>query len=222
MKIKHVFFDLDGTVIKSEEGIIKSLKLSLDELGIKEYDESILLNFIGPPLYESYNKYFDLNYEQYVLALDCFHEYYRAKGIFECELYDGILECIKNLKNDNYKVYLATSKPETEAKRIITHFELDEYFDLVCGQDSDHNSERSSKTAVIKHIIDSQKIDDLGSIIMVGDRENDIRGAKNNKIPSIGVLYGYGSLDELNNIGADYIVKNTWDIKKMIDEINGK
>ena len=211
MKQKHILFDLDGTIVRSDLGITKVVQKSLEHFGIyEELDD--LKKFVGPPMVESYTNFYGFSLEQYKEALDVFHDYYRTVGIFECELYDGIEEMLDSLSKE-YKLYLATSKPEREAKRVIEHFGLDKYFTFVGGSDGDFNTKRATKTAVIEYVLETNKIMDRGFAIMVGDKSHDIVGAGNAGLKSIGVLYGYGGLEEFE--GANYIVKNVEDLRDM-------
>ena len=211
MKQKHILFDLDGTIVRSDLGITKGVQKSLEHFGIyEELDD--LKKFVGPPMVESYTNFYGFSLEQYNEALDVFHDYYRTVGIFECELYDGIEEMLDSLSKE-YKLYVATSKPEREAKRVIEHFGLDKYFTFVGGSDGDFNTKRATKTAVIEYVLETNKIMDRGFAIMVGDKSHDIVGAGNAGLKSIGVLYGYGGLEEFE--GANYIVKNVEDLRDM-------
>ena len=211
MKQKHILFDLDGTIVRSDLGITKGVQKSLEHFGIyEELDD--LKKFLGPPMVESYTNFYGFSLEQYKEALDVFHDYYRTVGIFECELYDGIEEMLESLSKE-YKLYVATSKPEREAKRVIEHFGLDKYFTFVGGSDGDFNTKRDTKTAVIEYVLETNKIMDRGFAIMVGDKSHDIVGAGNTGLKSVGVLYGYGGLEEFE--GANYIVKNVEDLRDM-------
>lgn len=211
MKQKHILFDLDGTIVRSDLGITKGVQKSLEHFGIYEEIDD-LKKFVGPPMVESYTNFYGFSLEQYKEALDVFHDYYRTVGIFECELYDGIEEMLDSLSKE-YKLYLATSKPEREAKRVIEYFGLDKYFTFVGGSDGDFNTKRATKTAVIEYVLETNKIMDRGFAIMVGDKSHDIVGAGNAGLKSIGVLYGYGGLEEFE--GANYIVKNVEDLRDM-------
>lgn len=211
MKQKHILFDLDGTIVRSDLGITKGVQKSLEHFGIyEELDD--LKKFVGPPMVESYTYFYGFSLEQYKEALDVFHDYYRSVGIFECELYEGIEEMLDSLSKE-YKLYVATSKPEREARRVIEHFGLDKYFTFVGGSDGDFNTKRATKTAVIEYVLETNKIMDRGFAIMVGDKSHDIVGAGNAGLKSIGVLYGYGGLEEFE--GANYIVKNVEDLRDM-------
>jgi HAD hydrolase, family IA, variant 1 len=211
MKQKHILFDLDGTIVRSDPGITRGVQKSLEHFGIYEEPEN-LKKFVGPPLVESYTKLYGLSLLQYEKALEIFHEYYRSTGIFECELYEGIEEMLKVLSKD-YRLYIATSKPEKEARRVIEHFGLDKYFTFVGGSDGDFNTKRSTKAAVIEYVLKSNNIEDKTAAIMVGDKVHDIVGANTVGLKSIGILYGYGSMEEFDK--ANYIVRNVDDLREM-------
>lgn len=211
MKQKHILFDLDGTIVRSDPGITRGVQKSLEQFGIYEEPEN-LKKFVGPPLVESYTKLYGLSLLQYEKALEIFHEYYRSTGIFECELYEGIEEMLKVLSKD-YRLYIATSKPEKEARRVIEHFGLDKYFTFVGGSDGDFNTKRSTKAAVIEYVLKSNNIEDKTAAIMVGDKVHDIVGANTVGLKSIGILYGYGSMEEFDK--ANYIVRNVDDLREM-------
>ena len=211
MKQKHILFDLDGTIVRSDPGITRGVQKSLEHFGIYEEPEN-LKKFVGPPLVESYTKLYGLSLLQYEKALEIFHEYYRSTGIFECELYEGIEEMLKVLSKD-YRLYIATSKPEKEARRVIEHFGLDKYFTFVGGSDGDFNTKRSTKDAVIEYVLKSNNIEDKTAAIMVGDKVHDIVGANTVGLKSIGILYGYGSMEEFDK--ANYIVRTVDDLREM-------
>ena len=211
MKQKHILFDLDGTIVRSDLGITKGVQKSLEHFGIyEELDD--LKKFVGPPMVESYTNFYGFSLEQYKEALDVFHDYYRSVGIFECELYEGIEEMLESLSKE-YKLYVATSKPEREAKRVIEHFGLDKYFTFVGGSDGDFNTKRSTKAAVIEYVLKSNNIEDKTAAIMVGDKVHDIVGANTVGLKSIGILYGYGSMEEFDK--ANYIVRTVDDLREM-------
>ena len=211
MKQKHILFDLDGTIVRSDPGITRGVQKSLEQFGIYEEPEN-LKKFVGPPLVESYTKLYGLSLLQYEKALEIFHEYYRSTGIFECELYEGIEEMLKVLSVE-YRLYIATSKPEKEARRVIEHFGLDKYFTFIGGSDGDFNTKRSTKAAVIEYVLKSNNIEDKTAAIMVGDKVHDIVGANTVGLKSIGILYGYGSMEEFDK--ANYIVRTVDELREM-------
>lgn len=197
-------FDLDGTLTDPGEGITNSVMHALKYYGIEVADRTELYPFIGPPLTESFMKYYGFDESQALEAVEHYREYFKDKGIFENVVYDGIPEVLAELKAGGAKIVLATSKPEEFANRILEHFNLSQYFDVVCGATFDGT--RSKKCDIIKYALDTLKVRSKKGILMVGDRENDVEGAKANGIDSLGVLYGYGNMGELNDAGATYIV----------------
>ena len=215
--IEYVFFDLDGTLTDSGKGITNSVAYSLKKNGIEPPSRETLYKFIGPPLVESFMKYYGFSLDGAHKAVDDYREYYRDRGIFENEVYDGVRELLDSLKKKGKKLVLATSKPEIFAKKILAHFELDGYFYFVAGAMLDET--RTEKSDVIAYALACCGEPSRDSVIMVGDREHDVLGATENGIRSIGVLYGYGSKDELLRSSASFIVKTPSDIEKIILKI---
>ena len=211
---KYILFDLDGTITDSGEGITKSVQYALKSFDILVNNLEELNKFIGPPLKESFKEYYKFDEEKANLALVKYREYYADKGIYENSLYDGIIELLDKLKQNEKTIILATSKPEVYAKQILEYFKIDKYFAFVAG--SDFEETRVKKGDVIKYALEGAKISDLSKVIMVGDREHDIIGAKDNNIKSIGVLYGFGNVIELTQARADYIANNTNELLKIL------
>ena len=204
---EYILFDLDGTITDSGEGITKSVQYALKNFDILVNNLEELYKFIGPPLKESFKEYYKFDEEKANLALIKYREYYADKGIYENNLYDGIIELLDKLKENGKTIILATSKPEVYAKQILKYFKIDKYFAFVAG--SDFEETRVRKGDVIKYALEGANISDLSKVIMVGDREHDIIGAKENNIKSIGVLYGFGNVIELTQARAEYIAKST-------------
>jgi phosphoglycolate phosphatase len=211
---EYIFFDLDGTLTNPGEGITNSVAYSLEKFNIFVDDKTFLYKFIGPPLSESFEKYYGFSEEKSFLAVEYYREYFSKKGIFENEIYSGVEEVLSALKKDNKKIVLATSKPFAFAERILEYFSIDKYFSFVSGATLDGT--RNKKADVISYALNTLEIKDKSSVIMVGDRMHDIEGAKKNGIKSIGVTYGYGSKEELEKAGADFIVDSVWDIISKI------
>lgn len=209
-----ILFDLDGTLTDPGEGITNSVAYSLKKFGIDVTDKKELYKFIGPPLVDSFMKYYGFSEEKAELAVEYYREYFRDTGIFENRIYDGIHELLAEIKASGRKIVLATSKPEEFAKRILVHFELDKYFDVAAGATMD--TSRSKKSDVIKYALELCGNPDKTQTVMIGDRKHDIIGAKQNGLDSIGVLYGYGDYDELHAAGADHIAESVADIIKHI------
>ncbi|MDO4941663.1 MAG: HAD family hydrolase [Lachnospiraceae bacterium] len=212
---KYIFFDLDGTITDPGIGITNGVMYSLTYYGIPLPPREELYKFIGPPLMESYQNYYGFSKEKSVEALAVYREYYSEKGVHENELYPGIEELLIELKKAGKRIVLATSKPEYYAKIILEHFQLSQYFTFIGGSDM-AETVRPGKADVIMYDLESCGITDLSEVVMIGDREHDVLGAKKAGIDSIGVLYGYGDRNELETAGADYIVEGIDDLKKIL------
>ena len=210
-----IFFDLDGTLTDSGPGITRSVAYALNKWNIKVGDYSVLNTFVGPPLAESFAKYYNFTPEQCQKSIEYYREYYVEKGMFENSVYPGIRELAAYLKDAGRKLVVATSKPEAFAVQIMEHFGLAQYFDRIAGASMDEN--RVEKADVLRYAIEAGSYDRSGAV-MVGDRENDVRGARENGLPCIGVLYGYGSREELTEAGAARIAATVEELKKCLDK----
>jgi len=207
-----VLFDLDGTLTESGIGITRSVAHSLRKYGIEETDQAKLDRFVGPPLIDSYMRYYGFSREQAVQAVEYYREYYAVTGIFENRVYDGVEAMLKALNDAGKICVLATSKPEHYAVQILEHFGLAPYFSCVAGATMDEK--RTNKADVIAYAL--EKAGKAGKAVMVGDRKHDIEGAKAHGLPSIGVLYGYGSRAELETAGATYLAETAEEILKFV------
>ena len=213
--IKYILFDLDGTLTNPFEGITKSVQYALASFGIEEKQEN-LKKFIGPPLKYAFMEYYNFSEDKAVEAVKKYRERFSVKGLYENDLYDGIPKLLGRLKENGKTIILATSKPIEFAEKIIEHFNLTQYFDFLTG--STLKGERDTKGEVIEYALSQMKITDLSQAVMIGDREHDIIGAKENGIESIGILYGFGDREEFETAGADYICETVEDIGKLLIE----
>ena len=211
---KTVLFDLDGTLTDPGEGITNSVAYALEKWGITVTDKTELYPFIGPPLSESFSKYYGFSEEESIKAVQCYRKYFSQKGLYENRVYDGIPEMLALIKEKGIKTVLATSKPEPYAVEILKHFDLYRYFDCIAGATMDES--RNKKGDVIAYALNNFKITDKESTVMVGDRRQDIMGARENGIYNIGVLYGYGDYEELAAAKADIIVKSVEELTKNL------
>ncbi len=208
-----ILFDLDGTLTDPGEGITNSVAYALNKYGIVNTDRTELYPFIGPPLYASFMKYYGFSEEEAIKAVDYYREYYTDKGIFENRLYDGIADCLKRLTEAGKKLLVATSKPEIFAKKILAHFDIEQYFTIVVGATLDgHLIEKSD---IISYAFKNSGLS-KDNAMMVGDRSFDILGAKEQGVTSAGVLWGYGDREELETSGADIIFERVEDIEKIL------
>ena len=208
-----ILFDLDGTLTNPALGITNSLAYALEKFNIEVTDKKELYRFIGPPLQDSFENFYHFSKEDSLKAVDFYRDYFRHKGLYENEVYQGIPDLLERLKAQGKKLLVATSKPEEFARQILKHFELFDYFDLVAGASMDGS--RRLKGDVIAHALTTAQVSDLSATIMIGDREHDIIGAKKNGLDAIGVLYGFGNREELKKAGATYIATN-------VEELQGR
>lgn len=201
--IKYILFDLDGTLTESAPGIIRSVKYALARMGIEDYDEDTLCKFIGPPLLESFEEHFGMNEQQAQRAVGIYREYFSEKGLFENAVYGGVRECLKRLKEAGLRLAVATSKPQVFCDRILEHFGLTEYFEVIVGVPL--GDLKMTKTKVIAEALSRLGVVNKAEAVMAGDRFYDVEGALENGIGCIGVSYGYGSVEELLSAGAQKI-----------------
>lgn len=213
---KIALFDLDGTLTNPKEGITKSVQYALASFGINVADLNELTKFIGPPLRDSFQEYYDFSTSEAETAVAKYREYFSERGIFENTLYKGIPELLGSLQKNNICLAVATSKPTVYARKIVNHFRLDSHFKLIVG--SELNGNRSRKSEVIQYTLDILDIKNTVSAVMVGDREHDIIGANEVGIDSIGVKWGYGSHGELGQAGATAIAETPDELFRLIIE----
>jgi phosphoglycolate phosphatase len=196
----NLLFDLDGTLTDSFQGITNCIAHVLAALGRPSPPPESLRWCIGPPLRNSFVKLLDADGDRLTeRALALYRERYGAIGLFENEVYPGIPEALDALKGAGHTLYVATAKPEVHAQRIIDHFGLRRRFKGVYGSEMD--GARSDKTDLISHILQSESIASSDTV-MIGDRKHDIIGARANGVCAFGVLWGYGSQEELEDSGA--------------------
>lgn len=213
-KYDTVFFDLDGTIIDSGEGVSNSVLYALEKFGINETRENAL-RFIGPPLADSFRDFYGFDDEKATKGIEIYREYYREKGIFECYLYDGIRELLIKLKENGYKVVLCTSKPEEYAHRVLRFFEIFDLFDHACGATMDEKT-RATKDEVMAYAFETSGAQ-REKTLMVGDRKFDINSACKFGLDSVGVTFGYGSKEELKSAGATYIADSAKEIENLLE-----
>jgi phosphoglycolate phosphatase len=214
MNKQYILFDLDGTLTDPKIGITNSVSYALEKFGIIVDDLDSLTKFIGPPLVKSFQEFYDFSLEKANLAMEKYREYFADKGLYENAVYDGIENMLTALKSNNKKLILATSKPTYFATKILEHFNLLEYFDFVAGSELDGT--RVDKADVISYALEQCHIVEFSNVIMVGDRKYDVLGANKIGLDSIGVLYGYGSNDELQTAGATYIVSDIEELEQLL------
>jgi phosphoglycolate phosphatase len=213
----YILIDLDGTITNPKEGITKSVQYALRAMNIYIDDLDKLTKHIGPPLRKGFMEYYGFSEEEAEIAILKYREYYREKGIHQNELYDGMEGLLTKLKQAGKNLIVATSKPEELAFKVLESFRLEHYFDDICG--ATFTDKRETKDEVIRYALEKNDITNLDRVVMVGDRKYDILGAKALGIASIGVLYGFGSEEELKDAGADHIALTVDDVYDIIIEL---
>lgn len=212
--MKYVLMDLDGTITDPKIGITKSVQYALKAFGIQVENPDTLCKFIGPPLRNSFMDYYGFDAAKAEEAIVKYREYFSVTGLYENEVFEGMETLLARLKESGKTLIVATSKPEVFAKIILEHFKLDGYFTDICGSELDGG--RSTKEEVIRYALEKNNITDDTEVVMVGDRKHDIEGAKAVGLISVGVLFGYGSLEELEEAGADRIAANVEEVYDTI------
>lgn len=219
-KYKYILFDLDGTITEPFLGISNGIIYALDKYGIITPDVQTLRKFIGPPLRDSFRDFCGFTDEQAEEATTYYRDYYGVKGLEENDIMPGMDNALKALYDKGYKLYLATSKPEKFARKILENLDLLQYFDIAAGASFDGS--RDKKELVIEHLLNQIKEKnqefDIGQALMVGDRYFDIKGANCFGMDSIGVTFGYGDYEELKAAGATYIVDDAMDIIDVVEK----
>lgn len=210
LKFKNYLFDLDGTLTDPGVGIRNSIKYALDKFGLPCPTDEVLNQFIGPPLMESFRKYCGVSEADSRTLLEYYREYFGVKGYLENKLYPDTIKVLEAITSRGGRVYLATSKPELYAFKILEHFGIDQYFTGKAGNNMEET--RCAKKDVINYLFDQAGID-ASDTIMIGDRDYDVIGAHACNIPVAAVLHGYGDREELKD--ADYILENFMDLVSL-------
>lgn len=210
---KYILFDLDGTLTDPMEGICKAAAKGLERFGI-EADYHELTFFIGPPLMDTYCEHYGMTKEQAQEAIKAFRAYFQPTGIYENEIYPGIEELLQQLTEKGCVLAMATSKPEAFADIILRHFGIRQYIQVLAGATMDEK--RTRKEEVLAYALEQLAIPDLSEAVMVGDRCYDVEGAKAFGLDSVGVLYGYGTRQELETAGASRLAESVEELGKIL------
>ncbi len=212
----HIIFDLDGTLTDNTQGIKNSLKYALAQMHIDHFSEDILDGFIGPPLQWGFSNLFGLNERNTALAVEHFREYYGEHGWHQNIPYEGIREMIAELDRLGKQMYIATSKLEKYAVKIVQHFELDRYILQVRG--ADYGGKKATKTNIIGDLLRMNQLIPSKNIAMVGDTAFDIVGGKENGLTTIAVAYGFGKADELEKAAPDFFIRDVEELFERLSE----
>ncbi len=211
-----LLFDLDGTLTDPGLGITNSVRHSLAHFGIEEPERARLYPFIGPPLKESFMRFYGFDSAKADEACLRYREYFSVTGLFENEVFPDIPPLLESLAARGRALYIATSKPAVFARRIAAHFDLERYFTAIEGSELDGT--RTNKAELITHILEKHSLNPE-RCLMIGDREHDIKGATANGLASIGVGYGYGSEEELRSAGASWYVEDVKALGALLEEV---
>lgn len=214
LKKEYLLFDLDGTLTDPALGITNSLMYALKQYSITINDRTTLYKYIGPPLLDTFTKGFGFSDEQAAEAVVKYRDYFAVTGLYENTVYPEIPDMLSALQKAGKKLIVATSKPEKYSVRILKHFNLAHYFSCIAGSRIDES--RSKKSEVIAYALERMQVLNRAKALMIGDRSYDITGAKECGLSSIGVLYGYGSREELETAGADYIATTVRELESTL------
>ena len=208
---KTILFDLDGTLTDSGMGIMNCAELALRHFGLPVPEREEMRTFVGPPLDHTFMK-FGVPADRVSEAIAVYRSRYVPIGKFENDPYPGIEELLKTLKARGHRLYVATSKPEEMSIEILEHFGLAQYFDRICGASLDRT--RMENADVIRYLLDL--VGDAENAIMVGDTAFDVIGAKQHGIPAIGVAWGYGKVEDMQEAGAIAIADTMEELLELL------
>lgn len=216
--MKKVLFDLDGTLINSQEGITKGVQYALREsLGIDEPDLESLRCFIGPPLALMFDQKYHVPAEKIEPAVAKYREYYDAIGMNQCELYPGVIEALEHLCQKGYVLGLASSKPEISCEQILKNKGIAGYFDYIVG--ASMGPERREKVLVLEEAFRRMGVSERSEVVLIGDTKYDAVGAVKAGIDCIGVTYGFGTREELFAAGAVQVFDTLEEVEAYLDEL---
>ncbi|MCS4487958.1 HAD hydrolase-like protein [Streptococcus sciuri] len=203
--LKHLFFDLDGTLVNSSKGIKNAFKYTFSKLDMPTPNEKILSTFIGPPLETTFSHFFD-NTFQINQAITFFRDYYQEKGVHEVKLYDKIPLAL-DILSQSYQLFVTTSKHEPSAYQMLSELDVDDYFTAIYGSTANRFvKEDIIATCLNKHFIKPE------TAAIIGDTKFDMIGGKRQHINCIGVTWGFGKKDDLVKYGANTIITSPIDL----------
>ena len=214
---QYLLFDLDGTLTDPKVGITTCVQYALASFGIEEPDLDKLEPFIGPPLKDSFMEFYNMDETDAQLAVDKYRERFRDTGLFENQIYAGVPEMLRALQTKGMHLAVASSKPTVFVERILKHFDIDKYFEVVVGSELDGTRVEKDQVVeeALRQLFDGKSIE-KDKVYMIGDRRFDVEGARAQGVESVGVTYGYGSMEEMKEAKADYIVRSVAELHKFL------
>lgn len=215
----YILFDLDGTLTDPKEGITSCVQHALDKLGIVEPNRDKLEPFIGPPLSDSFREFYGFDDAKAKQAVIYYRERFSTIGLFENEVYPGIPQMLEELQKAGRHLAVASSKPGVFVTQILEHFGILPYFEVIVGSELDGTRVKKEEVVeeALRQLLHGDTVDKRQDIVMVGDRKYDIEGAKAHGTASIGVAYGYAAEGELEEAGADMIVKTVEELHRILN-----
>lgn len=209
--MKSLFFDFDGTIANTQEGIVNALEHMVDELKMENLGEDTYKKFIGPSLPDSLHRFYpDFPESRYPEAIKAYQSFYNTKGVYQLELYSGMKEMLQKLQDQGYKLYVSSVKPESLIKILVPHLGLEKYFSGLYGA-SDDETTRNTKKAILRYGMDDAQAS-ADNTVMIGDRMTDMQGGVENQTHTLGVTYGFGDHNELADSGAEFIANSVAEI----------
>jgi len=212
--MQHIIFDLDGTISNPETGILNGYKYTFPKVNLPTPNDAELRTLIGPPLRIVFEEMYGLSNEQTNFAIDTYRVYYNTLGgAYENELYDGMLQLIQSLHQQNKTLHIATHKGAM-SKEILKHFNIYSYFNQI----QHYNEEKNiiTKEKMIELILEKENFNNLENVVMIGDRYSDIEAAHTIGVKSIGVTYGFGSKEEITSTKPTHIAQNVAELQSLL------
>lgn len=211
MRFQAVLFDVDGTLIHSSPGILQTLQETFRQMGV-DCSGFDMQQYLGPPLRRTFARHFS-DPEDVERAVLLYRALYKTSGQFACSLFPGVETMLRTLHEAGVVLCTATSKPAEVARPILEHLGIDLWFDVIGGAALD--SSLDTKTAVMQHVLAQPALAGR-SVLMVGDRKDDMEGARNCGLPAAGVLYGYGSREELEPFAPAFLAPDCESLTRFI------
>lgn len=209
MKFDNVIFDFDGTLADTSPGVLGSVRYALETLGAPVPDEKVLRGFIGPSLYSSFTGIIGFDGKKADEAIALYRSVYNPRGVYECELYDGMKELLSGLKQNGVSLSVASSKPQNALDKVVDHLGIREYFDRVIGADPSVKHDDKAELVAAARTRENA--------VMIGDSRFDIEAAKKAGIKSIAAGYGFTAKEKLLALDPDYYADSVSDIAKILE-----
>lgn len=214
-RYKNILFDLDGTLLNTKPGVLGSVKKALAELGLTPPPDDILESFMGPPLSECFTEVCGLDASQVNTAITVFRRYYEGGGVYDAQPYPGIPELLTELKSAGFGLGVATSKNHRFAGIVLSHCGLSDFFNVVSGEPVGADTLWTKKDSILTAMA-SLPGANAENTVLIGDRKYDAYGAQQAGIDAIGVLFGFGKLEELEQCPFVKIAKDVSELQTML------